>query len=169
MSERWAAIPDWPEYEVSDLGRVRRVLPARGAVVGSVLKAKLSRNGYLRVRLSRDYHRAPMHLHRLIAVAFVPRPDGAGGLVCHGDGDRTNNRVGNLYWGTHAENAQDMIDHGRSPKGTANSGAKLSEAEVLAIREAARSKTQRSIAARFGLHRNTIGLIVSGRTWGHLT
>jgi len=56
--------------------------------------------------------RAKVGVHALVLTAFVgPCPEG---MEClHGDGDPTNNAKTNLRWGTHVENAADMIHHGR--------------------------------------------------------
>jgi hypothetical protein len=44
-------------------------------------------------------------------MVFVPGYE-PGLLACHADGDKTNNRAENLYWGTAADNSQDTIRHG---------------------------------------------------------
>jgi hypothetical protein len=53
-------------------------------------------------------------VHSLVLEAFVcPRPPGMLGL--HRDDVKWNNRVSNLYWGTHAENSRDCVRNGRHP------------------------------------------------------
>lgn len=50
-------------------------------------------------------------VHTLVAAAFLgPRPEGM--QVRHADGDRTNNTLGNLCYGTPKDNMQDAISHG---------------------------------------------------------
>lgn len=64
-----------------------------------------------------------------------------------------------LRWGTPAENAADMwLD------GTA--GKKLTETDVRAIRSDPR--TQRTIAAEYGIDRSTVSAIKLRKTWRHL-
>ena len=41
--DEWRPVPAWPEYDVSQLGQVRRVKPAFGATVGRVLKPMLNK------------------------------------------------------------------------------------------------------------------------------
>lgn len=116
VSDEWRAVPGFEGvYEVSDLGRVKRVRPGRGTRLGTggILKPILSsRDGYARVSLSVD-GRVQVHtIHSLVAKAFIGPPQ-PGLEVCHCDGNPGNNRVGNLRWDTHAENNLDVVRHGR--------------------------------------------------------
>lgn len=72
-----------------------------------MLACPLSQYGYPHVNLQGKTR----FVHHLVLEAFVgPMPEGHEG--CHRDGDRTNNHLGNLYWGTRAENVRDAIEHG---------------------------------------------------------
>lgn len=167
--EQWRPVVDWPEYEVSDLGRVRRVGAARGAVAGAILKQKVGTTGYLRVRLSRDFYRTPVAVHRAVAMAFIPRAVSSANWVCHRDGDKLNNSLGNLYWGTPADNSADTIRHGRSLKGVKNASAVLSEAQVRAIREKhAAGVAKKALAREYGVSDAAIRFAVTRYTWGHV-
>jgi hypothetical protein len=117
--ENWKAIPDFPGYEVSDMGRVRSYHRRCGSygqweIAGEpqrILKAVISGQGYLYVLLSRDSVRYNRKVHRLVAEAFVgPRPEGQ--ECCHNDGDPSNNRASNLRYDTHYGNVQDAVAHG---------------------------------------------------------
>jgi len=56
-------------------------------------------------------------------------------------------------------------DHSR---GERNVNAKLTDAAVVEIRRRLASETYTSIARDFGVHRNQISRIASGRTWKHV-
>ena len=94
-------------YAVCPRGRVFHRL-ANGNV--RELRPTLGCRGHLKVRLFRDGKVFRFFVHVLVLEAFVgPRPQG---LVCrHLDGDKRNNRVDNLKWGTHAENWEDRRRH----------------------------------------------------------
>lgn len=114
-TERWAPVPDFPGYEVSDLGRVRSV--------DRVITCKDGRTQRWPGRLltpspnSRD-GRVYVHLAgrtRLLAAvaldSFVgPRPPGM--ECCHRDDDQSNNRLENLRWDTSTENKLDIVRNG---------------------------------------------------------
>lgn len=98
--EIWKPIENFDgDYLISNLGRVysapRTVdFGHRSRIInGTVLKPKRHKGGYLCVVLRRkDYF-----VHRLVAEAFIPNPNGYM-EVNHIDEDKTNNSVQNLEW-----------------------------------------------------------------------
>lgn len=99
-------------YEVSDEGQVRSLDRKRRAnirnvtttwIKGKVLKPNLKHNGYYTVDLCRDGKITTTTVHRIVADAFIPNPEGKH-FVNHIDSDRTNNTVSNLEWVTSSEN-----------------------------------------------------------------
>lgn len=115
--ETWNQIPGWPNHDVSDLGRIRSWKSSRSAnsrkpAVPRILKTQRAKHGgYLTINPGDCELRGTQLVHRIVLLAFVgPCPEG---YECrHLDGDRTNNRLSNLKWGTAAENTQDKIAHG---------------------------------------------------------
>lgn len=105
-AEEWRSVPAFPGYQISSWGSVF------SQKTGRELSAAPNKGGYRQVNLRRDGEGHRRYVHQLVATTFVgPRPDGA--EVRHLDGDRSNNTVANLVYGTTAENAQDRVRHGR--------------------------------------------------------
>ncbi len=75
-----------------------------------------------------------------------------------------------LVLGTVAENNRDRDKKGRQAKGEAAGRAKLTEDQVRVIRDAVTSgaATKAALARRFGVSRERIGQVVSGRGWTHV-
>lgn len=114
-SEKWRDVPDFEgAYEVSNRGRVRSIerIGAHGQGVGGrVLRPANTSSGYPAVQLSNGGSAKTLNVHSLVLRAF--RGDPAEGQVCrHLDGDRGNNNLWNLQWGTQSENQHDSVRHG---------------------------------------------------------
>ncbi|AGW43601.1 HNH endonuclease [Burkholderia phage JG068] len=71
---------------------------------------------YRRLQLCRDGRKVNHYVHRLIAEAFIPNPSGLP-EVNHIDGDKTNNRKGNLEWVSPSDNKYHAVDTGLWPVG----------------------------------------------------
>ena len=100
--EHWKVIDEFPYYEVSDKGRIRRLTPANGTYKGKILNTFINNRGYECVILYKDktYCRT---VHRLVAIAFLPKPDGCY-EINHKDENKLNNTVENLEWCTRKYN-----------------------------------------------------------------
>lgn len=88
--------------------------------------------------------------------------------MAHGDGDSGNNHWRNLRWATPADNADDRKRHGRYALGVRHVMAKLSDADVAAIKRAAGSASQWAIARRYGVTQSTVSRIQLGKGWSHV-
>ena len=87
-------------YQVSSLGRVRSLdrYDERNCFrKGKVLSPGIKPDGYLVVVLSCNGKHKTIKVHRLVAQAFIPNPDGLP-QVNHKNEDKSNNRVENLEW-----------------------------------------------------------------------
>jgi hypothetical protein len=169
--EIWKDIPDFIGHQVSNFGRVRscmeKSVKAERTDRWHICKTGGSRNVYpaLCVRINLKTKRA--RVHRLVAKAFIPNPEGKP-QVAHEDGDRSNNHVSNLRWATAKENDQDKEKHGTVMRGERNANAKLTHNGVLnAKRMREEGHSYESIGKHFGLHRETIRLALTGKTWHH--
>jgi hypothetical protein len=117
--EEWRPIAGFPDYLVSDLGRVVSRRPHARARVKDCPPRELAGGqngqGYRYVKVSRDGEfSVKRYVHHLVAEAFHgPRPEGL--HVRHIDGDSLNNAADNLRYGTASENERDKIRHGANP------------------------------------------------------
>lgn len=166
MSEEWRAVLGYESvYEVSSLGRVRRIARAKGATPGKLLVLCLHPNGYYRVYLSWQGTRRSHLVSRLVAAAFI----GASKLeVNHKDGDTHNNRLYNLEYNTRQENAAHARINGLYARGEQAHTANLNRHQVRQIRRLKGKLTYKAIAARFGVTYSGVQAILCGRTWAWL-
>ncbi len=118
MAEKWKPIKEYEgQYEVSNLGNVRSL--RRKATNGKGFQKKKNRllkpninKGYATVTLCKDGKPKVFLVHRLVAIAFIPNPEGKP-IVDHIDTNPLNNTVDNLRWCTQKENCN-------NPKSCAN-------------------------------------------------
>lgn len=181
MSEEWRIIADFPDYAVSDLGRVKRVVPDHyGRISGLPLKQTKSNHGYKVVTLHRAAKQQTRLVHRLVCETFHgPAPDNH--HAAHGDGDKDNNAASNLRWATVSENNMDKHYHGTIlmgdnhharkrpellPRGERHGNAKMTDAIVLSILSDNRS--QRLIAADHGVSQSLVSMVKNRRIWTHI-
>lgn len=72
-----------------------------------------------------------------------------------------------MYWATSAENDADKIKHGTLVAGERHPGAKLTSAQVRAVRDLDGTMTQREIARRFGISQSRVHSILHGKARKH--
>jgi hypothetical protein len=158
--ETWLVIAEFPDYEVSDLGRVR----SNKRKTTCLLKPWKHSFGYSFVTLSvRGFPQQKRLIHQLVCQTFHGPKPSVRHACAHSDGNPKNNRADNLRWALPTENNADKRRHGTH----LNSGQfprKLSTAEVRTIRELALMGTipQRRIAEWFGIHQTAVSAIKRG-------
>ena len=69
INEIWRSINGFPDYQVSNIGRVRN------ANTGNIIKGSLGREGYVVVALHNDHKWTNMYVHRLVAQEFLQNHD----------------------------------------------------------------------------------------------
>lgn len=169
-SEIWKAIPNFPEYQISNFGRIMRICGSRNghAKVGGIRKPGKS-NGYQYIRLTRPGGiQKTIAVHVLVAELFLPPKPSPKHQVNHKDSNRWNPRWDNLEWATVSENIQHGYDHGHcNAKGSRNGHSKLTEDRVNILRAASRPEYD-ELAEQFGITVATIHDVVARRTWRHI-
>ena len=161
-NEEWRDIKDYPAYEVSNFGRVRkkdRPVTQFGhkehytrVMKGRVLKTGILNSGYLVVWLCDGGKKKAVTVHRLVAVAFV---DGEGNDVNHIDGNKCNNKASNLEWVTRSENLIHAYRQLKRVKPHNQSVVCVETGEVFpSMKEAAKAK---------GVNAVSIGHVIHGR------
>jgi hypothetical protein len=96
-------------YEVSNKGNLR-VTSKSGSKIRTGSLHPQMHTTYIKASLSNNGKNYTVHMHRLVAEAFIPNPDNKP-FVNHKDKDGTNNNVENLEWATHSENMQHSADN----------------------------------------------------------
>lgn len=110
-SEEWRDIHGYEGlYQVSSYGRVRSLNYSNTGKV-QVMKPRET-HGYKRIQLKKSGSIYDLAIHRLVAIAFIPKIDGKE-CIDHIDGDPLNNHVGNLRWCTHKDNMNNPITRER--------------------------------------------------------
>ena len=125
MTEIWKDIPGHKgRYQASNLGRIR-------SLKRNLIMKSHSVMGYEQLKLLSNGAAQHVKVHRLVMETFVsPRPEGK---ECrHLNGDRQDNRLANLQWGTKLENGADKAAHGSS-KGLNHGRQKLTPFQVFMI------------------------------------
>ena len=101
MEEKWKQIVmDGIEYDymISTYGRVYSLKRQK------IMKLVKKSNGYLHVGLRKNDKKHMFHVHRLVAIHFIPNHDEEKTEVNHIDENKENNHVENLEWCTREYN-----------------------------------------------------------------
>lgn len=180
--EEFRPIPDFPEYAVSNYGRVKtlsRKIRYIHAVTGEE-HFRLSTERFLKVhcngltgyKFHQLYKNKKMHnkpIHQLVAHAFIPKIKGKD-YINHIDGNKHNNVVANLEWCTNEYNHHHATITGLVAKGERVSSSKLTERCVNAIKYfLSKGHSHSELSKAFNISRSNISQISEGKTWAHLT
>jgi hypothetical protein len=127
--------------------------------------------GYLHHTLVRDQAgtRQRIALHILVATTFLgPRPEGL--VIAHLDGDKANNRVGNLAYVTQRENVEHKRDHGTMPCGDRSHLSRLTDHQCSRMLDCLGAGfSRREVAGAFGVTVSHVAALKTGRIRKHLT
>ena len=160
VTEVWRRAPGFAGYHVSNLGRVRSCLGPRDRILSLVEHS----GGYRQVGLRREGKTHTVLVHSLVLEAFArPRRDRE--EACHRNGDRTDNRIANLSWGTKTDNMRDAARHGTA-------GTWMKSQAVLApeVVESIRARREEGalldeLAEEYGITRQQVSAIALGKIY----
>lgn len=161
---QWMNVVGFENYQITPDGAQMRNVKTGGLIAPAVAR------GYRCFRPHRNGKRVWMYVHRLVLEAHGFMKPNAEAVCRHLDGDKLNNHISNLCWGTQAENVADAIRHGRHRIGTGSDwrgvkspGAKLTPELAEAIRRDGR--TIRKVAAAYGVSYGCVWSVKNGKTW----
>lgn len=171
--ENWLPIPDFPDYAVSDCGRVKRIrsVPKTRHRKETVKVPHPTRDGYFDVALYKNGKPYYLRIHRLVLHAFVGRPPTGKPQTNHINGNKQDNRLENLEWVSASENRLHAINVlGREKvRGEQHGRSTLREFQVREIkRQLADGLGQGIIAKQFGVSQSAISDIKRGKLWKHI-
>lgn len=160
-------IPSAPGYCVGDDGSYWTCRKRRGRKPSTMIEEwtrkafGVGRGNYLLATLYSRGRKLSKPVHRLVLETFIgPPPEGC---VCrHLNGNRQDNRLSNLRWGTPSENAEDRRMHGTMPMGERSAASKLSDSDVAAIKSYRGVKSAREVAIEFGITRSHVNSLWRG-------
>lgn len=186
--ERWKKISENRNYEVSDLGKVRK----NKLILKMDYDPRCS-NSYPRINLWKNGQRVRRMIHLLVLSNFVgPKPKGK--EANHIDGNKGNVTLKNLEYITRSENHKYAysVCGQRRMQGSLHGRSKLTEKQIKEIRtlrgninetgipwktkghgkriryQPGSGKTLREIARQYDVCTSTISFIVNRRKWKHV-
>jgi len=155
--EQWRPVPDYPDYDVSDLGRIRSYRlhgpsPKDGTIRPrpkhpKILKGWIDGNGYRLVTLANEYGRFDIQVHLIVARTFIGE---SASDVKHKNGDCTDSRLSNLSYEYSSRNA------------------KVSDEQLRQIRAQYKDDTgpeaQKAVAEQYGVTQHTAYCFLTSRS-----
>lgn len=186
LEEVWRPVVGYEAYyEVSNMGRVRRIGRAArhgkghggGVKVGRILKSFVLKDGYSRTQLWVEGKPINCLIHCLVAEAFIGQRL-PGMEVNHKNLNRLDNVVTNLEYVTHSENNLHSYRNSKRkapemPRGEAHHNAKLTTEQVMEIKKTYQRRKIgfgiTALARKFKVDHHTIRSIIIGETWKEVT
>ena len=182
MNEIFKTIPSFPDYEVSNFGRVKtKSRPIR--YTHAKTKEEFFRNSnyrflkehfndltgykFYQLYLNKKMYNKPVH--QLVADAFLIKNNDNFNTINHKDGNKHNNCVENLEWCTNEYNHEHATITGLKAKGNKIGTSKLNDKCVHAIKYFLnKGFTHDEISKAFKISRTTITLISQNKIWKHI-
>lgn len=155
MKEQWKPIIGYEGwYEVSNIGRIRRIKSENNTYIGRILSPRKKR--YVDINLSKNGMVKTCRIHKFVAEAFIGPRNGF--QINHKDGNKHNNIVSNLEYVTPKENSA----HARR-LGLFKPVYKIKDSRIPLIFDMRKHGfSLKEIGEKFGVVKSTIGNILNG-------
>ena len=165
-------IPGHENYGATKCGKIFSFNYKKEKGVIKEMSYVVTKDGYLRVGLSKSGTKINYLVHRLIAQTFLKNkfnfPE-----INHKDGNKANNKVDNLEWCTRGHNIQHAVAKGlHNNVGSKNGCAILNEAMVEKIKQNLTDNSYygqfRDLGDDYGVSPQVISDIKNNKKWGHV-
>jgi len=163
LQEVWMPVPNYEQfYQISNYGKFATIKKD-----GRQLRKVNTKTHYLSVSC-KDIDgtgQKSLYIHTLVAKVFIgERPDGM--VIRHIDGNRYNNKVTNLCYGSHHENTMDSIKNKTYAK-EKNGRALLNQRMANAIKylHSENLVQKKNLAIAFNVSEAAIQAILKNRNW----
>lgn len=170
MTETWTPLKEFYGYDISSEGRVRSWKNNAGGKRSKpfLMKPTLNKDGYWIISFGVFGKRVQKTLHQLI-LETVKGPRPVGSVVRHLNGNKLDNRIENLTWGTPGDNNRDTSKHGKSTRGSRSWNAVFTEKLVKKLKvKLAAGASLTALATELGVSKQALSHIKAGRTWKHV-
>lgn len=155
MSDNWKQCYDFPNYEVSETGKMRRQLNGREIAIA------IDSRGYSVVRIWYNKKKYTKRIAKLIWQTF--NDCACGMTIDHIDRNKQNNNLSNLRCISHSENSRNRTIYG---KNVYNLNQEKKKEILHKLKEGASLK---SIWIDYGIPTNYMGMVLQRGSWEKLT
>jgi hypothetical protein len=163
--EIWKIVEEFPDYSVSNFGRIKRIIPDRMNRKCKIIKQNKNKDGYFQITLCKNKMHISKFIHILVFETFNNYKLKSDDCIHHVDENYRNNFLNNLKLMSRSSHSK---FHYRFIEETLNH--KLSNEEVNDIRKSLKLKlyTPKQLSWMFDISISQIYKIKNNRCWSHI-